>query len=579
MDDELEFYPKRTEKRPLDRFRNQNALLQKFGEDGIKAYDAIDGSRSAAEISQLLSLDREKMLSILNFMRQNGMIATGGEQAASGPIAPIVPPSEELNAPVPGKDATMPIPPSPVARPWVAGAQKPSGGMPVSKQWETQAPQERQGTPASTQRETGGQEKPISAPEVPESQPPKEEEAGPGSTRLFSHAPSPPAPKQAQPGYPRVSQKAAYEEAGQPIAYPKREQFPPVGKEQNETPKPAEKFQYPQKGQGGFPPVSQPYVPGGMRPPQQPPTSRQALASDSESSGTISPSAPGSEQSGEQQPKGSEGLSPLEKLIFGRYGELGILVYNLIDGQRTAEEIMMETGISEVKLVEILEFMDNQGIIKLERPQEEEVEAPPEQPELKPMVEEKEPENLPEEATDEQLGIVPIDIPVPNEGNILQKVEVNALLTFKFGKIGPALLSTIDGKRDLIDLAVATKLSLPEIDTVMGFIGSHNLVTFRALTREEIKKKYGEDGYMIYKKFGRDGLLLYELIGKEGSLRDIIVESKIDPERAVDIFMFIHSVLGLDLPLDKEMLYRQLGIKKPYQPGPSPINASAAPPV
>ncbi|MCX6769863.1 MAG: hypothetical protein NT051_04260 [Candidatus Micrarchaeota archaeon] len=61
-------------------------------------------------------------------------------------------------------------------------------------------------------------------------------------------------------------------------------------------------------------------------------------------------------------------LSPLEKILFDQYGEVGVRVYNLIDGEKTAEEILRETGMSEAKLVEILEFMDERGIIKLEKP-------------------------------------------------------------------------------------------------------------------------------------------------------------------------------------------------------------------
>lgn len=96
----------------------------------------------------------------------------------------------------------------------------------------------------------------------------------------------------------------------------------------------------------------------------------------------------------------------------------------------------------------------------------------------------------------------------------------------------------------------------------MAYFGKRGFVNFRQLERPEIKKRYGEDGFSIYKKYGRDGLLLYEMIGKEASLKDIIVKSRVDPERAIDIFMFIHKVLGLDVPLDRDVIYRQIGMKK-----------------
>ena len=61
-------------------------------------------------------------------------------------------------------------------------------------------------------------------------------------------------------------------------------------------------------------------------------------------------------------------LTPGERKIKAEYGQVGIDVYNLIDGQRTAEEIMKSTGITETKLIEMLDFMEKKGIIKLEHP-------------------------------------------------------------------------------------------------------------------------------------------------------------------------------------------------------------------
>ena len=113
-----------------------------------------------------------------------------------------------------------------------------------------------------------------------------------------------------------------------------------------------------------------------------------------------------------------------------------------------------------------------------------------------------------------------------------------------------------------VDLSLATGLSFFDIDAILAYFGKKGFVNFRQLAREEIKKKYGEDGFAIYKRFGREGLLLYEMIGKEASLKDIIIKSRVDPERAIDIFMFIHKVLGLDVPLDRDLIYRQIGLKK-----------------
>ncbi len=302
-------------------------------------------------------------------------------------------------------------------------------------------------------------------------------------------------------------------------------------------------------------------------------------------------------------------MSPLEKILYDKYGELGVRIYNLIDGEKTAEEILKETGVSEARLVEILEFMDEQGIIKLEKPPEKEEQPAPaaafagakaesqesepseeegnekpepaQEPRFKPMIEE-EPEAKPftpppapkiekkedkekkikEEMEEEEKDIILVDVPSLARLSVMQKAVLFAELSTKFGKGARQLLDLVDGARDFIDLSLATGMSFFDIDAIMAYFGKKGMLTFRQLGREEIKKKYGEDGFAIYKRFGRDGLLLYEMIGKEASLKDIIVKSRIEADRAIDILVFIHKVLGLDVPIDRDVIYKQLGMKK-----------------
>ncbi len=284
-------------------------------------------------------------------------------------------------------------------------------------------------------------------------------------------------------------------------------------------------------------------------------------------------------------------LSPLEKILYDKHGSLGVRIYNLIDGEKTAEEILRETGVSEAKLVEILEFMDEQGIIKLEKPEakgaaeeegaEEEAEGkePEREPRFKPMIEEapeekpfeppKSPAKQPpakeqkkhDEAESEEDMLL-VDVPTLAKLSLMQKAVLFAELSTKFGKGARQLVDLVDGKRDFLDLSLATHLSLFDIDAIMAYFGKKGFFTFRQLQRDEIKKKYGDDGFAIYKRYGRDGLLLYEMIGKEASLKDLIVKSRMEPDRAIDIVIFIHKVLGLDIPLDRNLIYRQLGMKK-----------------
>ncbi|MFA6489974.1 MAG: hypothetical protein WCT52_04820 [Candidatus Micrarchaeia archaeon] len=285
-------------------------------------------------------------------------------------------------------------------------------------------------------------------------------------------------------------------------------------------------------------------------------------------------------------------LSPLEKIIFDKYGDMGVQVYNLIDGEKTAEEILRQTGVSEAKLVEILEFMDEQGVIKLEKPAgqgdgedkggegkdakpeavqeprfkpilEEEPEETPFTPPKIPKKEEQKPDAKPKPPEPEiSEDIILVDVPQMVKLSLVQKALMFAELSTKFPKGAKQLLDMVDGSRDFVDLSLATGLSFFDIDAIFAYFGKKGFISFRQLARDEIKKKYGEDGFAIYKRFGREGLLLYEMIGKEASLRDIILKSRFDPDRAIDILVFIHKVLGLDVPIDRNIIYRQLGLRK-----------------
>ena len=272
-------------------------------------------------------------------------------------------------------------------------------------------------------------------------------------------------------------------------------------------------------------------------------------------------------------------LSPLEKTIYQKFGRLGLTVYNLIDGEKSAEDILNETGISEDKFIEMLEFMDKNGIIKLEKPWQEEEEkqaasaaenkedgeaAPESEPAFPPMDENETSAMVPElEAKD----ALPIDLVARAKVNGLREIQAKIQIGLKYGNAGLKVYDLINGEDDIVHISLKSYISLEALDAIFAYFGELKLTMFKKLSREEIAAKYGEDGLMIFKKYGREGILLYELIGKEKSLKDLIARSQIDPERAVKIFLFIHKILGLDFPIDINTLYKQLGID-PSKPKP-----------
>jgi len=247
-------------------------------------------------------------------------------------------------------------------------------------------------------------------------------------------------------------------------------------------------------------------------------------------------------------------LSPLEKTIYQKFGRIGLTVYNLIDGEKTAEEILNETGISEVKLVEILEFMDKEGIIRLEKPVEEKAEPEKPKPRFEPMLEEK---REAEETIEAEA--VPIDLPIRHGQGFIKDLTVKAELLFRFPSYGFKAYNSMDGQNDVVQLASVSGASLEQLDVLLAFLGRRGGALMRPLKPKEVRVKYGDDGLAIYKKYGREGMLIYELIGKEGTVREIVQKSKVEKTRAVDIFIYIHKVLGLELPVDRQTLLRQIG--------------------
>ncbi|MDO8553941.1 MAG: hypothetical protein Q7S22_03990 [Candidatus Micrarchaeota archaeon] len=54
------------------------------------------------------------------------------------------------------------------------------------------------------------------------------------------------------------------------------------------------------------------------------------------------------------------------KTISDHYGDGGVKVYKLIDGKKSILEISKQAGLGQQKVVEIIKFMETEGIIKLD---------------------------------------------------------------------------------------------------------------------------------------------------------------------------------------------------------------------
>ena len=461
---------KKIEKGPLQRFKNQNLIIKKFGEAGLKVYKAITGKRTTKELRSDLELEQKNFDKIINYMAEAGMVElepTGKEERPSKKGArklEEIPPEEEL---------------------------EPEEEVPPLEE-----------EPAEELEEVS-----FEAEEAPE----EEIEEEPKEKKRKKRA--------------EEEEELAFDEIT-PIEFEEPEEEPPPEEEEEPPPE-------------------------GEEEPEEEPEEGFEL-----------------EEGGE--PEEESELSPVEKIISDKYGDVGLQVYSLIDGQRTAEEIMQETGLTEPKLVEILDFMDAQGIIKLDYPKASGEETSPfKGPSAmasEPVAPKKEEGFVPmiegESAVDEARGVSsPIETPIKAPIDIVKSVQLKAKLMLKFPQNrGGKVLELINGKTDVLDIALKLDLPLFEVDEILRFMLENGMIILKPMSRTDVRKKYGDDGYSVYKRFGKEGLMLYELIGKELTIRQMADKITKDRMKIIDMFIFIHQVLGIELPIDRDVLAKQLGL-------------------
>jgi hypothetical protein len=514
-----EYRIKKLEKGPLQRFKNQNLLIKKFGEVGIQIYKAITGKRTTAELRKDLGVDQALFDQVVTYMVDAGMVEL--EPTAGGEAAPKA--QGEAEIPAEEEKPSRPL-------------EEISPEEEIGQETEV-PPLEEKPRAGKKKKEEFLEESKVRKPPPKEEEFSFEEEVKPveGGGELELEKPSKPKKKAASIDFEEEIKPVSEEELAGP---PPEEEKPPEEPEEEEQP-----------------------------PEEEKPEEEMEISAIEE------------EEKVEEGPE----LSPVEKIISDKYGDIGLRVYALIDGQRTAEEIMRETGLTEPKLVEILDFMDEQGIIKLDYPKSggpspgmggpapsqsfgggpsygpQQMAPPPgakkEELGFVPMIEG-------EESLDEARAVLsPVEMPIKAPLDFVKGVQLKTKLMFKFKENkGGKVFEQIDGKNDVIDIALKLDLPLYEIADILRFMLENGMVLMKPLTRTDVRKKYGDDGYSVYKKFGKEGLMLYELIGKELTIKQMAEKITTDKAKIIDMFIFIHKVLGIELPIDRDVLAKQLGL-------------------
>jgi DNA-binding Lrp family transcriptional regulator len=325
--------------------------------------------------------------------------------------------------------------------------------------------------------------------------------------------------------------------------------------------------------------------------------------------------------------------TPMEKKLYNKFGDDGLYAYSLIDEFKTPRDIVKQTGMSEERLREIIKFMREEGIIRLERPiiaspeliPHEEKPAPPKPvaPPSKPVTAAAPPQTKPPAPPPKPVNQVALPVtpplqtrppapppkpapappqpkvvaapppakpvatppPMPVERpapkvlkplpfskeeiylptaiplKLVTKLRVEGELLRRYGNEGTKLFSLMNGSKVNVKIMKEMRISPARFEEIASFLLESGAIKVQRLTPENVRELYGDEGFLIYNKYGTDGILLYEFIDKKSSLKDIVKMSGIEPRLAVEIFTFIHKVLGLDIPLDTELLYKQLGIR------------------
>ena len=260
------------------------------------------------------------------------------------------------------------------------------------------------------------------------------------------------------------------------------------------------------------------------------------------------------EKEEEQKPKQEEQkeelgeLTPFEEEVKRRFGETAVRIFRDIKSGKTIPEVYEEYGEKLPNLDEFISFLKEVGyIVEEEKPKEEE-----EEERFSPMASEVKEEY---KITDKSSIRVVEDI----SSSVFEKARLKMLLSLTFGRDGRKVFEKIKKGMDEISIVRATKVPLNIVEKIFDKLEKEKYIKSRFMSREEVKRRFGEDSYIVYKKYGKEGVLFYELIGGEMQLKDIAKLLGIkDKEKIVEIFLFIHDLLNIEIPVDRELLLKRL---------------------
>lgn len=253
------------------------------------------------------------------------------------------------------------------------------------------------------------------------------------------------------------------------------------------------------------------------------------------------------EETVEKEAEEEEELSEDEQIVNEIFGMDGVKVYRMVLEGKSKEEIAEELSLDEEEIDTILEFLKSRGMIEAEVEQEEEEKFAP--------LESKEIEEV--QPISKEDGVWYVE--KTEKANILLMARVKLSVVMKFGKDGKEILEEIDKGVTELELVEKLKIPLDRVEKILKFLEDEKFIKMQILDRKGLRKKFGYDIYNIWKKYGKKGALFYILLGKDTDLKKIkeLIGEK-DVEKFVEMFLFIREMLGIRVPVDKEILIKKL---------------------
>jgi len=245
--------------------------------------------------------------------------------------------------------------------------------------------------------------------------------------------------------------------------------------------------------------------------------------------------------------------SPEEEDIYNIYGETGLEVYKALKEGKMPRNIAISLGMEERDVMDIKNFLVSKGYIKEERLAVEKVEE--EKSAYKPLT------GIAEELKTEVKDEDQIKLVKMKKISFLDKVKNKFFLVLKFKKYGRVIFESLEKnvEQDTISIVESSLIPIDVVEDVINEMKKLNIVEIRPLSREEIRKKFGYDSLTVYRKYGKSGVIMYDLVGKDLMLKDIAKLAGLkDKEKIYEIFSFIHTLLGIEIPIDKTLIMRQL---------------------